>query len=76
MSQEIFNLFENGDEEGVRRVIAADSAVVHARDSGRVSYPQPNIVCRIYMLSSMSILISSHISIICSTITLLCTVLR
>ena len=38
MSQEIlFTLCENGDEDGVRRMIAADRAVVHARDTSWVS---------------------------------------
>jgi hypothetical protein len=41
MSQEIFTLCKSGDEEGVRRMIATDRAVVHARDT--VSFPYPYI---------------------------------
>ena len=59
---DIFTLCKNGDEEGVRRMIAADRAVVHARHT-YVSCLSPAIPCRIYILSIMSILISSHISI-------------
>ena len=72
---DIFTLCENGDEEGVRKMIAADRAVVHARDTF-VSCLSPNIACRIYILSTMTILISSHISIIYSAIGLLCSMLQ
>ena len=45
---DIFTLCENGDEEGVRRMIAADRAVVHARNTRWVSCLLPKIACRIY----------------------------
>ena len=57
----IFTLCKNGDEEGVRRMIAADKAVVHARHT-HVSCLSPDIACRIYISSSMSLLISSHLT--------------
>ena len=49
ISQEIFTLCKNGDEDGIRRMIAAGRAVAHVRDTGLVSCPKADIACRIYM---------------------------
>jgi hypothetical protein len=68
----IFVLCGEGDEQGVRRLIAADRDVVHARDPSSVNYPLFEIGFCINIVSSMSMLILYHISIIYSTIALLC----
>ena len=73
---DIFTICREGDEEGVRSMIAADKGVVHARNPSWVSCPFSEINCCINIISSMSIIISSHISIIYSTIGLLCTGLQ
>ena len=58
---DIFALCKNGDEEGVRRVIAADRAVVHARDTRWVSCLSPDIACRIYIIVHVDPHLISHL---------------
>ena len=70
-SKSIFDLLREGDEQGVRRLIEADRAVVHARDG--VSCSLSEIGYCINIVSSMPMLILYHISITYSTIELLCT---
>ena len=64
MSEDIFTLAKNGDNQGVQRLITANRAVVDARTTDGVSCYSPDMTYRIYILSSMSMLTLCYISII------------
>ena len=58
-----FEYCQEGDEEKVMKCIAANRAVVDARDPDGVSFYLPDMTYRVYILSSMSIITSCYISI-------------